>query len=211
MAPTAGWCGPATGLQQTATLSAWYRVPLLGYEGGPDFSAGGLNYSLTASAQRDPGFTALMTSYELMWASYGTNGRLNQYKAGASDWTEQYGNWGLTERIADVTSTKIAGLDAAHVTPRPSNALGLPVPTLNLPAGYFAGCNALNASVAGSLGIHNGTFVMYPVNLVGLQVCGACARSPFRMYYTSVLPGGCYHTRFPQWINFDERVPGWLE
>lgn len=111
-----------------------------------------------------------MTEYELTWAAYGTNGRLNQYRAGASDWSEQYGCWGLSERIADTTSTKLAGLDAAHAAPRPPNALGLPVPTTGLPAGYFSGCNAANASAAGPLGIHNGSTVFYPVNLLGLQV-----------------------------------------
>jgi hypothetical protein len=165
-APAAGW-GTNQGLQQTAVLSAWHRIPLLGYEGGPDFSAGGLNYSLTGDAQRDPGFAALMTSYLETWASYGTNDRINQYTAGAGDWSEQFGCWGISERIADVTSTKMAGMDTAHAAQRAPNALGVPIPTLGLPAGYFSGCNAANSSTAGALGIHNGSSVLYPVNLWG--------------------------------------------
>ena len=110
-----------------------------------------------------------MTKYFLNWAAYGNAGPLNQFEAGASNWSQQFGCWGLAENISDANSTKLAAFDAARAAPRPANALGIPVPTTGFPAGYFIGCNAPNASAAGHLGMHGGEpWYLYPVNLVGL-------------------------------------------
>ena len=166
--PSAGW-GRGGGLQQHATLAAWYRTFFHGYEGGPDFSEGGQDYALSGAAQRDAGFTPIMTQYYLNWAAYGNAGPLNQFEAGASNWSMQFGCWGLVERIADVSSPKLAAFDAARAAPRPANALGIPVPTAGFPAGFYAGCSAPNASAAGPLGMHaSGPWLLYPVNLAGL-------------------------------------------
>jgi hypothetical protein len=126
-----------------------------------------------------------MQQYFMNWASYGNAGPLNQFEAGASDWGQQFGCWGLVESITDATSTKLAAFDAARATPRPPNALGIPVPTAGFPAGYFAGCSAPNASAAGALGMHGGApFVLYPVNLAG-QAVGAALSVAIAEHYSS--------------------------
>lgn len=92
-----------------------------------------------------------------------------EFEAGASNWSTQFGCWGLVERITDTASSKLSAFDAARVAPRPANALGIPVPTIGFPAGYYSGCNAPNASSAGTLGMHGGDQrVLYPVNLAGV-------------------------------------------
>jgi hypothetical protein len=131
-----------------------------------------------------------MTQYYLNWASYGNAGPLNQFEAGASDWDRQFGCWGLVERIEDAWSTKLQAFDAARGTPRPTNALGIPVPTAGFPAGYFSGCTAPNASAAGPLGLHaGGPWVLYPVNLAGLAP-GATLRVAIGEHYHHSSGGG---------------------
>ena len=153
-------------------------------EGGPDFSSDGNNYTLSGAAQRDAGFTPIMTQYYLSWAAYGNAGPLNQFEAGASDWGQQFGCWGLVEDIAAAASTKLAAFDAARRSPRPANALGIAVPTAGFPAGYYAGCSAPNASAAGPLGMHGGAPpVLYPVNLAGLAA-GATLRVAIAEHYS---------------------------
>jgi hypothetical protein len=92
-----------------------------------------------AGAQRNARFSALYEQYLGLWALHGSNGFLCHFTAGASDWAQQYGNWGLTESMRAATSTKLAGFDAARAAPRPANALGLALPAARHEAASFAG------------------------------------------------------------------------
>ena len=124
-----------------ATIAGWHGVAHLGYEGGPDFSAynSAAVLNATAAAQRDARFAGLYAQYLALWQLHGSNGFLNHFTAGASDWAEQYGNWGLTESMRAPSSTKLAGFDAARAAPMPANALGLALPVARHQAASFAG------------------------------------------------------------------------
>lgn len=124
-----------------SAISAFHGLVFLGYEGGPDFSAFSSRAILNATgdAQRDSRFAGLFSKYLALWSAFGNAGPLFHFWAGASDFSQQYGCWGLLESMREPVTPKTIGFDAARAAPRPANALGLPLPVARAPCAAFAG------------------------------------------------------------------------
>lgn len=212
MTPAAGW-GGAQGIANYAILGAWYGLHIHGYEGGPDYSGQNAAEQAKGDAQRDPRFTQLYQTYLTDgWYAHGSTESLNHFTAGASNWDEQYGNWGLLEDMRVPVSTKTLAFDAVRAAPTPTNALGWPIPALQAPAGTFAGHNTPPNPVVQYFGVN--TTWLYPFSVdpslitpsggrlnvtvytaidgapSGQQIEVAVNSGAFRAGLTSVPPGG---------------------
>jgi hypothetical protein len=153
--PENGWHYKAP-LGIHAIYATWYKLPVHGYEGGPDSAGTCGTCSLEAkiNATRDTRLTDLCVAYLNGWYRYGFQ-ELNWYGAGATA-TNRWGSWGLLEdmrqeTLIDTTHMFNASSPVAQL-PRPSPKLkaidqvrqsaiemnfGISIPSLNINATNF--------------------------------------------------------------------------
>ena len=153
MSPEAGW-GQNQAVGAHGVYSAWFKLPMYGYEGGSDTS-GDSSLEAKANATRDPRMTDICATYLNAWYRYGFQ-ELNWYGAGANE-IGKYGSWGLLEDMRQETLIDTTGMfnttSPVAQLPRPSPKLkavdqvrqssvqlnfGFPVPSLNINATNFA-------------------------------------------------------------------------
>jgi len=79
------------------------------------------------------------------WYSYGF-GPLNWFVCGATDWTGQYGTWGVTDNMAFPNTPKLQAIDQVRSSPTPPILYGYNIP---------GAVNATWFSGAGNYGIEN--------------------------------------------------------
>jgi hypothetical protein len=153
--PAQGWSALApVGAQ--AVFAAWYKIPVYGYEGGPDTASGCGNCSLDAklNATRHPRMADICASFLSGWYQHGFQ-EINWYSGGAGG-ISQWGSWSLLEDIRqetliDTTSMFNATSPVAQL-PRPAPKLkamdqihqssielnfGIPIPSYNFNATNF--------------------------------------------------------------------------
>lgn len=110
-----------------ATYAAWYKLVVLGYEGGPDYVVGCENCSLEAkiNAIRDPRMTDLCVAYLNGWYKFGFQTHI-WFFAGASA-TIYTGSFGLVEDMRQETLMNTTGMfnstSPVAQLPRPSPKL----------------------------------------------------------------------------------------
>ena len=92
-----------------ATLTRFYNLKFVGYEGGPD-TFGPNNIAAKKAASLDPEMQTICADYLDTWYSYGFD-LINWFVAGATSYDGQYGTWGLTNDMANQSTPKIRALD----------------------------------------------------------------------------------------------------
>ena len=157
MSPEQGWSGNEN-LAVFAVYAAWYKLPVYGYEGGPDTADGCGQCSLKAkiNATRDPRMADICLTYLNAWHRFGFQ-ELNWFTAGAGQ-IGQYGSWAVLEdmrqeTLIDTTKMFNATSPVAQL-PRPAPKLkaidefrqgsvefnfGIPIPSSNFNATNFMG------------------------------------------------------------------------
>ena len=126
--PQNGWHYKApTGIH--AIYAAWYKLPVHGYEGGPDTSGlcGTCSLDAKINATRDPRLRDLCVEYLNGWYQYGFQ-ELNWFGAGATA-VNKWGSWGLLEDMRQETL-----VDTTHMFNTSSPVAQLPRPSPKLKA-----------------------------------------------------------------------------
>ena len=127
------------GLAQYAAMATYYGLKLLAYEGGPD-TAGANNIAAKKEASLDPKIREICVRYLNTWFKSGGS-LFNWFVAGATDYTTQYGTWGLTNNMTNQQAPKILAMDDVLGAPVPAITLGAPTPAL-IDAREFVGSGA---------------------------------------------------------------------
>jgi hypothetical protein len=130
-----------TQFQAYAHWGTYYGLNDLAYEGGPD-TFGPNNIAAKKAASLDPRMEGLVVKYLDDWFSQG-GGLFMWYFAGPSSYDTQYGTWGLTNDIRNLSTPKILGIQDVENAAAPANILGTPVP------GSVAATSYLGSNVAG--------------------------------------------------------------
>lgn len=113
-------------LQQMQAQATYYGLRHLAYEGGAD-TFGPNNIAAKKAASQDPRMKALVVRYLNDWYSNG-GGLFMQFVAGATNWSTQYGTWGLTEDMAKQNTPKTQGIDTVLKSPLPLITAGALLP-----------------------------------------------------------------------------------
>ncbi len=153
--PEQGWDYKAF-LGVHAVYASWYKLNVIGYEGGPDSAHGCGNCSLEAkiNATRHPRMTDICVAFLNGWYQFGFQ-PLNWFLAGADEIT-RFGSWSLLEDMRQETlidtTTMFNSTSPVAQLPRPSPKLkavdqvrqstiefnfGIPIPSLNVNATHY--------------------------------------------------------------------------
>ncbi|HEY8400477.1 MAG TPA: hypothetical protein VIK89_04400, partial [Cytophagaceae bacterium] len=95
--------------------------------------------------------------YLRKWYSYGSSGLFNWFVAGATNYTTEYGTWGLTNNMDNQNTPKILGID---------NVLNGPVPEVQ--AGHRISATGISM-VDTRLFVNDRYYVTYPANWATLN------------------------------------------
>lgn len=109
-----------------ATLSRFYNLKFLGYEGGPD-TFGPNNIAAKKAASLDSGIQPICANYLNVWFGYGFD-LLNWFVAGATSYDSQYGTWGLTNDMTNPSAPKIKAFDQVKAQGKAVLTEGISVP-----------------------------------------------------------------------------------
>ncbi len=122
----------ATGIQENkgflneyAHLATYYGLQSLAYEGGPD-TYGPNNIAAKKAASLDPRMKDLVVQYLTDWYARG-GGLFNWFVAGPTNYDSQYGTWGLTNDVLNLTSPKYQGVEKVAADDPVPVAIGTPV------------------------------------------------------------------------------------
>lgn len=113
-------------MEDCATLSRYFNVKFVAYEGGPD-TFGDKSIAVKRLASLDPRIRPLCAKYLQIWYGYGFD-LFNWFVAGATDYNTPYGTWGLTNDMTNQTAPKILAIDDALAGATPALNQGRPIP-----------------------------------------------------------------------------------
>ena len=114
-----------TFLDEYAHLATYYGLRSLAYEGGPD-TYGPNNIAAKKAASLDPRMKDLVVQYLTDWYARG-GGLFNWFVAGPTNYDSQYGTWGLTNDVLNLTSPKYQGVEKVAAEDPVPVAIGTPV------------------------------------------------------------------------------------
>lgn len=107
-------------------LAARYGLRSMAYEGGSG-TEGKENLDVKIAALNNPRMRQVTADYLNGW--YGTGGDLFEwFMAGPTNWTSQYGQWGLTNAVDNFDSPKLQGTIDVATGPKTDPFVGISIP-----------------------------------------------------------------------------------
>jgi regulation of enolase protein 1 (concanavalin A-like superfamily) len=103
-----------------------YGLKSLAYEGGSDTFGGG-NITIKKAASMDPRMAGLVQTYLDNWYSQG-GGLFNWFQAGPTNWETNFGSWGVSNAIDNLTGAKAVGTITVVDSVKTPLSFGIPVP-----------------------------------------------------------------------------------